>query len=479
MRYASRRNFIRGAGIATVAGLAGCSSDSGSGDGGSGDENSSSDSGSGDGGSGDENSSGGATTGSAGSGSVTIQFWHAMGGDLAKRIDGITEAFEEQSDGIAVETTSRNSYRDNLNATTSAVSSGNPPAISQIFEIGTQLALDSEAFLAVEDIIPNDRINYDNFLDPVLDYYRIDGKLHSMPFNSSNSIMMYNRDAFEEAGLDPDDPPRTFQGVTDACNTLTSEGVVEKGLTGPNHSWFVEGWFAEQNAPLVNNENGRAERATETNLDSDASKKIFNWWTDLYNQDQYLNPGIEAWIEAQQAFLTQKTGMIIYSTSSIVPMQQGASDNGFELDTAYLPAPEGERAGVPIGGASLWVPQGLSDAQQKAAADLLLFMTQPEQQAEWHRGSGYFPVRKEAISQLEDDGFYEENPTFKTAIDQLRETESTPSTAGALMGPMPEVRTIIEEGYVEMIQGGTSVDDALSKMKSDADETLQSYNDKV
>jgi sn-glycerol 3-phosphate transport system substrate-binding protein len=464
----SRRTFLKGAGAATVAGLAGCSSQGGDGGG----ETTES------GGSGGDGSTG-TTVGSSGDQSVTIQFWHAMGGDLAQRIDDITNSFEEQSDGITVETTSRNSYRDNLNATTSAVSSGNPPALSQIFEIGTQLAIDSQAFVPVEDIIPSDRINFDNFLDPVLDFYRVDGKLNSMPFNSSNAIMMYNRDAFEEAGLDPDDPPQTYQGITEASNTLTSEGVVDQGMTFPNHSWFVEGWMAQQNTTLVNNENGRAGRATESNLDTDAAQNIFEWWTDLYEQDQYLNPGIEAWGEAQQAFLTQKTGMIIYSTSSIAPMQQGASDNGFELDTAYLPAPNGERTGLPIGGASLWVPRGLSDAQQQAAAELLLFMTQPEQQARWHRGTGYFPVREEAITQLEDDGFYEENPAFRTAIDQLNETESTPATSGALMGPFPEVRTIIEEGYVSMIQGNTNVSDGLSQMKSDVDETLQSYNDRV
>ena len=460
----SRRRFLKGAGAATVAGLAGCSGQGG--DGGSGD----------DGGSSDD----GTTMGSGGGSDVTIKFWHAMGGDLAQRIDDIVNSFEEQSDGITVETTSRNSYRDNLNATTSAVSSGSPPALSQIFEIGTQLGVDSQAFVPVEDIIPSGQIDFDSFLDPVLDFYRIDGKLNSMPFNSSNAIMMYNRDAFEEAGLDPDSPPTSYQGVTEAANTLTSQGVVEQGMTFPNHSWFVESWFAQQNTTLVNNDNGRAGRATESNLDSDAAQNIFEWWVDLYEQDQYLNPGIEAWGEAQQAFLTQQTGMIIYSTSSIAPMKQGAADNGFELDTAYLPSAGGDRTGVPIGGASLWVPQGLSDAQQQATAELLLYITQPEQQATWHTGTGYFPVREESITQLEDDGFYEENPSFRTAIDQLNETESTPATSGALMGPFPEVRTIIEEGYVEMIQNeGTDVASALEEVKSDADSAIQSYNDRV
>lgn len=444
----SRRTFLKGAGTATVASLAGCISGDGGGD--------------------------------SGGGDTTIKFWHAMGGDLGKFIDTLASDFEEQADGIKLEATQKGSYRETLNATTTAVQSGNPPAVAQIFEIGTQLALDSGAFTPVEDIIPSDSINYDNYLDSVLNYYRIDGKLNSMPFNSSNAIFYYNKDAFEEAGLDPEDPPTTFQGVTDAANTLTEAGVVDKGTTWPNHSWFVEQWFAEQDQVLVDNENGRTGRATQSHFESDASMNVFEWWTDLYQQDQYLNPGIEAWGEAQQAFLTQKTGILGYSTSSIAPMKEGASDNGFELGTMQLPVPEGQRKGVVIGGASLWVPSGLSEAKQEAAGEFLVWLSEPEQQKRWHKNTGYFPVREEAISQLESEGFYEENPNFTTAIDQLRATEDSPATRGALMGPFTKVRTIVEEGYVSMIQNDdVDVGNALSNIDSQVETELENYNEKA
>lgn len=477
-KTSSRRAFLKTTGVATIAGLAGCSGGSSTG-------------GSSGGSSGSPDNtatetqtttqSGGATTGSAGSeDATTIRFWHAMGGDLGKFIDTLASDFESQADGIKLEATQKGSYRETLNATTSAVQAGNPPAVAQIFEIGTQLAIDSGAFTPIEDIIPQDRINYDNFLDSVLNYYRIDGKLHSMPFNSSNAIFYYNKDAFAEAGLDPENPPTTYQGVMEASKTLTDQGVVEKGTTWPNHSWFVEQWFAEHSQPLVNKQNGRGGRATKTYFESEAAKNIFNWWTDLYDQGQYLNPGIEAWGAAQQAFLTGKTGMLGYSTSSIAPMKEGAKKNGFELGTMFLPVPEGQRAGVVIGGASMWVPSGLSDAKQEAVGEFLLWMSEPAQQIRWHKNTGYFPVRKEAISQLESDGFYEKNPNFRTAIDQLRQTKDSPATRGALMGSFRKVRTIVEEGYVNMIQKESmDVDTGLQQIDKQAEKALESYNQKV
>ncbi|MFB6251792.1 MAG: ABC transporter substrate-binding protein [Halobellus sp.] len=463
----SRRTFIKGAGAATIAGLAGCSG-----------QGSQSDSTSTDG-TGESGGATGTTAGSAQTNAVSIKFWHAMGGDLGKLVDSLVSDFVSQADGIEMTATQKGSYRETLNATTSAVQAGNPPAIAQIFEIGTQLAIDSGVFAPVEDIVP-DSVNFDNYLDSVLNYYRIDGKLNSMPFNSSNAIFYYNKNAFDEAGLDPENPPTTFQGITDAANTLTEAGVVDKGTTWPNHSWFVEQWFAEQGQTLVNNENGRASRATELYLQSDAAKSVFNWWADLYEQDQYLNPGIEAWSEAQQAFLTQKTGILGYSTSSIAPMKKGAKDNGFELGTMRLPTPGGARNGVVIGGASLWTPASLADEKQQAAGEFLAWLTKPAQQKRWHTGTGYFPVREEAISELKSEGFYEKNPNFLTAIEQLRETKDMPATRGALMGPFTEVRTIVEEGYVSMIQNeNQNVTDVLGQVDTEAEEALNSYNQKA
>ena len=44
----------------------------------------------------------------------------------------------------------------------------------------------------------------------ILNYYKVDGELYSMPFNSSTPVMVYNKDAFKEAGLDPEKAPETF-----------------------------------------------------------------------------------------------------------------------------------------------------------------------------------------------------------------------------------------------------------------------------
>lgn len=408
--------------------------------------------------------------------SVEIELWHGLSGDLAEEVSSLAEDFSDQSDTITVEAVEQGSYRETMNQTINAVRSGEPPGISQIFEVGTKTALDSGAFVPIEEAIPEDRIDWDSFLAPVLDYYRIDGALNSMPFNSSNAIMMYNRDAFSEAGIDPDSPPRSFQDVLDYSDQLMDAGY-EYGITWPNHSWFVEQWFAGQDSLLVNNDNGRDGDPTETFINEEAGTTIFEFIQELMDKDAVLSTGIEAWGEAQQGFFTQEAPIVLYSTSSINPMLQGAADNDFEASAARLPVPGGEQAGVTIGGGSLWVPDEQGQAEEEAAIEFLLWLTEPEQQSRWHQNTGYFPVREESIENLTEEGFYDENPAFRVALDQLEADQDTSATRGAVVGPFLDLRTTVAESYVA-IADGDSVDEVLADAKDEIDEALEDYNER-
>jgi sn-glycerol 3-phosphate transport system substrate-binding protein len=463
MTRPTRRGYIKGIGAATIAGLAGCSGDGG-------------DSG-GSGGSGDSGGSDGTTAGSSSGSDFTVDFWHIFGDQLGDTLSDFAQDFSEQTDGVSVNAVNKGGYRQNLNQSLQASRAGDPPGVVQIFEIGTRLALDSGAFTPIGQVIPDGAVDFDDILPSVSNYYRINGELNSMPFNSSNCLMLYNKTAFENAGLDPESPPRSLSGVRDAAETIVSETEMENGISWPNHTWMqVEQQFAKQDQVLVNNENGRAGRPDETFFNSEAGRNVYEWWKGMADNDLYLNPGIEAWSEARQAFLTQQVPMLWDSTSNIVSMRQGAEDQGFELGTAYLPTPNGDNNGVVIGGGSLWVPDALSDEKKEAVGEFVAYMVQPEQQARWHRNSGYFPVSQTALDQLESDGWFEENPNFRTAIEQLRDTQDSPATRGAVMGVFPQARSINEEVSVSIVNGDVSIEEGLSQMDSEVQAALEDYS---
>lgn len=457
MSKSTRRRYIKGIGAATIAGLAGCSGNDGD------------DSGS--------DGSDGTTVGSGGGSDLTFDFWHIHGDELGDTLSDFAQDFSEQTDGVSVNAVNQGGYRENLNQTLQSSRAGDPPGVVQIFEIGTRLALDSGAFTPIGQVIPDGSVDFDDILPSVSNYYQIDGELNSMPFNSSNTIMLYNKTAFEEAGLDPESPPQSLSGVRDAAETIVDQTDMEAGISWPNHTWMqVEQQFAKQDQILVNNENGRAGRPDETFFNSEAGRNVYEWWKGMADNDLYLNPGIEAWSEARQAFLTQQVPMLWDSTSNMVSMRAGAEDSGFELGSAYLPTPNGANTGVVIGGGSLWVPDALPDETKEAVGEFVAYMVQPEQQARWHRNSGYFPVSQTALDQLESDGWFEENPDFQTAINQLQDTQDSPATRGAVMGVFPEARCINEEVSVSILNGDVGVEEGLSQMDTEVQEALDGYS---
>ena len=398
-------------------------------------------------------------------GDTVIDFWHAMGGSKSLLLHDFAREFEEQHGGVHFRLSSMGSYDGVLDESMAAAGTDEMPAIAQINEIGSMKARLSGAFKPAERILPQQTKS--SLTDSVSDYYTVDGELQSVPFNSSNPVLCINRDQFEAAGLDPDDPPETFAEVREASRQLVNAGVADYGITFANYSWFVEQWYAEAGQELVNKQNGRAGVPDEAYLDSKFGHEFFSWWTDMEADGLYHNSGIKARGKAKKAFHDERAAMLIGSTSSLGSIQSGAE---FDLETGYLPVLD-ERNGVLVGGASLWIGDNLDPQVESAAGEFLSWLLEPEQQARWHRETGYFPVCDGAADLLRSEGWFDENPQFATAFDQFQESSDTPATNGAQMGPFPTVRTIIEQHRAEMPLDG-DISESLRQLNNEIEAEL-------
>ncbi|ERH08098.1 MAG: ABC-type sugar transport system, periplasmic component, partial [Halonotius sp. J07HN4] len=399
---------------------------------------------------------------------TTFEFWHAMGGEKGLLLENLIREFEEQADGIRIDATNKGSYRGNLESTLNAAERGDTPTLSQIYEIGTAKALDSGAFEPVEKVLPN-RTQLRNYLDPVLSYYRTNGTLYSMPFNSSVPILAINQDAFEAAGLDPNSPPETFAEVTAAAEDLVNAGVTDTGITFANYGWFVEQWFASAGQEIVNKQNGRAGTPDEAFYDSEAGVELYDWWTELDNRGLYHNPGIEARGKAKEAFHDGQAAMLVGSSSSCGSIIEGAE---FDTTVSGMPA-AGDRVGLIVGGASLWVSEDATRDQQEAAGEFLAWMTAPEQQARWHQETGYLPVHEQGVEKLRNDGWFRKNPGHEVGIQELLGSPDTPATNGARIGPFNTVRTLVAEAYEDIKTGDTEAE--LENLSQMVEQQLESY----
>ena len=86
-----------------------------------------------------------------------------------------------------------------------------------------------------------------------------------------------------------------------------------------------------------------------------------------------------------------------------------------------------ERHGVLVGGTSLWIGDGLDPQVESAVGEFLAWLLESEQQARWHRETGYFPVCDGAVQRLREDGWFEQNPQFAITSSRSPRTRPQPT----------------------------------------------------
>ncbi|WP_145975215.1 ABC transporter substrate-binding protein [Deinococcus gobiensis] len=405
---------------------------------------------------------------------TTVDFWHSFGD--AKRggwIQARADEYNKTHPGVKIVPSYKGSYNDSLQATILAARQGKAPALVQIFEVGSQLALDSGMFQPVGGV---SNVDFSDYLKPVINYYTIGGKVNSLPFNSSSPVLYFNADLMQKAGLNPKTPPTTFGGMMKACEKIKAANLNVTCAALPVYGWLFEQWMAEQGAPLVNGGNGRQSRATASNVDSAAARKIFQFYKDMQTAGFETYTGKLADTDGTNAiFAGQKAVFTINSTADLGNQMDAAKKAGFKLGVGVLPIPDGaKRNGVVIGGASLWITKGVSQAQAKAALDFALYMTNTKNMADWHKLTGYYPVRQSSVDLLRKQGWFSQTPLQLVAFNQLLNTVPSTATAGGLNGAAIQTRTIIEEG-LQKVMGSQSVAAAQAETKTRVDAALSDY----
>jgi len=403
-----------------------------------------------------------------------IYFWHAFG-DAARSqwIEDRAGEFNTSHPGYKVVVEAKGSYRDTLQAAILADRQGSAPHLVQVFEVGSQLAYDSGIFMPVGEIGSFDTSDY---IKPVLNYYTINDKVNSIPFNSSSPVLYINKDKIVEAGYPADYVPATFSDVVKLLETAKAKGVEGAKFSMCLHGWYFEQWMSEQNAMLVNNGNGRDARATETNLNSPAGMKIGNFMAELAKKDLYTYSGkFEDWNGSDAIFEEGKAMIHITSTADLGNISK-AVEGKFKLGVGFIPIPDGAtRNGTVIGGASVWVTKNHPEDELTAARDFVLFMTNTENMVSWHKLTGYYPVRNSSVEALKQEGWFDSDANQIVAFNQLLQTKSNKASAGALAGTLTDNRTIIETALQKILQGA-DVKSALDEAKILSDTKLKEYN---
>ena len=398
-----------------------------------------------------------------------VTWWHAMGGELGAKLEEIVAGYNASQDQYNVTPVYKGSYTETMTSAIAAFRAGEQPDIVQVFEVGTGTMMAAEgATYPVYQLMADHGANFDPkaFLPAVVGYYTdTDGNMLSMPFNSSTPILYYNKAAFEAAGLDPETAPKTWAEVEAFSRQIMDADAASCGFTSGWISWAqLENFSAWHNLQIGTQENGFASMDSELTLNGPEQARH---WENLakWQKDgifKYGGPGGGA--DAAPAFYAGDCAMYMNSSASRAGVM---ANTEFEVGMGMLPYYE-DIEGAPqnsiIGGATLWVLGGQTDAEYEGVADFFSYLSSAEVQADWHQFSGYLPITQAAYELSQEQGYYDENPGADVAIKQITLNEPTVNSKGLRFGNYVQIRGVIDEEFQALLAGDKSAQEALDAL---------------
>nr|WP_245294934.1 sn-glycerol-3-phosphate ABC transporter substrate-binding protein UgpB [Pararhizobium antarcticum] len=392
-----------------------------------------------------------------------LQWWHAMTGANNEVVNQLAKEFNESQSEYTITPVFKGTYPETLNAGIAAFRSQQAPAIIQVFDAGSGVMMGAEgAIVPAAEVLQKGGYTFDKsqYLAGIAAYYsKPDGTMLSFPYNSSSPIMYYNKDMFAKAGLDAENPPKTWPEVFEAAKKIKTSGAGACGLTSTWLTWIqTENFAAWNNVAYGTNENGLGGNDVKLQFNSPLFVQHFQAIADLAKDENFRYGGRTS--EAKQLFMSGECAILTESSGGLGDIVK----SGVNYGIGQLPYYEGQGPQNTIpGGASLWVFGGKSDAEYKGVAEFFNFLSQTKIQVRLHEVSGYMPVTNAAYEETKKSGFYDKNPGRETPILQMMGKAPTENSKGVRLVNLPQVRDIMNEEFEAMLAGQQDAKTALDK----------------
>lgn len=424
-------------------------------------------------------------------GPVEITMWFGLADQLAGVLQELTDEFNASQGDVVVSIENQTDYETTIDNYLN-LGASNRPDVLLVPEFIVQTFVESESFVPIEACFDAAGADTSTFLERGLTTYSFDGVQWGVPFNVSSPILYYLKPRFEAAGLDPDSPPTSFEEMRTVSEALVSSGASAYGevvdIARDAAGARIEQWFGQLEEPYVDGGNGREARATEALFGTETGLDILRYLRDMRADGLSFNVGTNA--GGLDAFLKlidpAEPGAMTVATSAGIVQVLDALGGGIAPDLTIddvgvgsLPGPDGSIA-AQVGGASLWIPVDRGDVETAAAWRYIEFLTSAQTQSTWAAGTGYVPMRSDAVELDPVATLFEDDPRFRVSYDQLAAPTDSINAARPALGPQREVRQVLAD-LIATIYQDPSIDDAalqalLDEAVADANALIETYN---
>jgi multiple sugar transport system substrate-binding protein len=277
---------------------------------------------------------------------------------------------------------------------------------------------------ALDALVPGDELaaHLDGMAPAGIELGRLDGKLYGLAFTFSTPVLFYNATLFRAAGLDPDQPPRDFDGVRRAAETIHQR----TGKGGFYPTIFDFDWML-QGLALSNGGRTLSEDRKTLRFDDPGLVGVLGILHEMAQNG--LLPNVRE-AEIQDVMGGGNLGMLL-TTSAYQRYLLGAGKDKWELRAAPMPSFGTQPTHPTNSGSALFI---LSDdpVKQRAAWELMKFLTSKHGYTIITSKIGYLPLRPAIVDDPDYLGAWvKENPLVRPNLTQLERLSPWQSYPGA------------------------------------------------
>lgn len=247
-----------------------------------------------------------------------------------------------------------------------------------------------------------------------------DGKIYAVPHKVDSSLILYNKDLFARAGLDPENPPRSYDAIYAAAKKIRglgkdTYGFYVAGNCGGCNAYTAMPYGVADGQPVVSDD------GKSSNLTSPALRSAFA------NYKRMVDEGIisasaktETGATWTASFLSGKVGMLPAGSFVFADLLKKAS---FKWGVIPLGNADGSKSATFVGGDVLAVAQ--TSKHQDAAWDFVSWSLGDQAQVDIVAKGGDLPAR----SDLAENKYSSANPAVVATIKGLADGW-TPAAVG-------------------------------------------------
>jgi sn-glycerol 3-phosphate transport system substrate-binding protein len=391
---------------------------------------------------------------------IDFYFPVAVGGPVANIVEGLATEFEEENPGVKVNANFGGSYSETMTQVMASVQGGNAPELAVLFSIDLFTLLENDV---IEEMTPLfDEAYFDDFYEGFMSNSSIGDQVWSIPFQRSTIVLYYNKDAFREAGLDPEKPPTTWEELAEYSKKLTTNDQWGLEIPSTGYQYWMLQALALQTGDNIMSQDGK-----ETYFNSPHVKEAMEYWVSLIDEHKAMPEGVIEWATVPSDFLSGKTAMMFHTTGNLSNVKENAE---FDFGVAFLPA--NNHYGSPTGGGNIYLFKDIPEENKEVAIKFIEFLTEPERVAQWSIDTGYVATRKSAYETDKLKTYVEEFPVAIVAREQLEYSDSELATY-----QNGEVQKILNDNIQSILTGERTVDEALDRAQEQAEKVLEPFQD--